>query len=141
MTQQQINLIKSSWAVASSNASAVGHLFYDRLFEIAPETKALFGVTVYEQSDKLGIMLSYIINKLDKLDDIIDEVAKLARQHANYGVRPGHYTMGGEIFLWSLEKLFGDLWNEELKEAWTVCYNTLTSAMIDAADYSKLDAA
>lgn len=121
--------------MATKDHAAVGHLFYNRLFEIAPETKALFGVTVSTQSDKLGIMLSYIINKLDKLDDIIDEVAKLARQHAMYGVKPQHYVLGGEIFLWSLEKLFGDSWNEELKEVWTICYITLTEAMINAAEY------
>ena len=65
MTPHQINLIKSSWAVAGAkDHTAVGHLFYNRLFELAPETKELFGVSVSTQSDKLGIMLSYIINKL-----------------------------------------------------------------------------
>jgi len=142
MTQQQIDLIKSSWAgVAKKDHTAVGQLFYNRLFEIAPETKSLFGVTVDMQSDKLGLMLSYIINKLDKLDDILDEVVKLAKAHASYGVRPEHYALGGDIFLWSLEKLFDKDWTDELKQAWTDCYVTLTTAMIDAADYAKANAA
>ena len=137
MTPHQINLIKSSWTpVAAKDHTAIGHLFYNRLFEIAPETKDLFGVSVSTQSDKVGIMLSYIINKLDKLDDIIDEVAKLARAHASYGVTPEHYALGGDVFLWSLEKLFGDSWNEELKEAWADCYATLVTAMINAAEYT-----
>jgi nitric oxide dioxygenase len=137
MTSHQINLIKSSWAVAGAkDHTAVGQLFYNRLFELAPETKELFGVSVSTQSDKLGIMLSYIINKLDKLDDIIDEVAKLARAHASYGVTPEHYVLGGDIFLWSLEKLFGDSWNEELRDAWADCYATLVTAMINAAGYT-----
>jgi len=137
MTPHQINLIKSSWApVAAKDHTAVGHLFYNRLFEIAPETKDLFGVSVSTQSDKVGIMLSYIINKLDKLDDIIDEVAKLARAHASYGVAPEHYALGGDVFLWSLERLFGDSWNEELKEAWADCYATLVTAMINAVGYA-----
>jgi nitric oxide dioxygenase len=140
MTPHQINLIKSSWSQVKDH-TAVGNLFYTRLFELAPETKSLFSVTVDTQSDKLGIMLGYIVNRLDKLDDIIDEVAKLARQHAAYGVRPEHYELGGGIFLWCLEKLFAERWNEELRQAWTDCYGTLTNAMIDAAEYSKLDAA
>jgi nitric oxide dioxygenase len=137
MTPHQINLIKSSWTqVAEKDHTAVGHLFYNRLFEIAPEAKNLFGVSVSTQSDKLGIMLSYIINKLDKLDDIIEEVAKLARAHASYGVTPSHYALGGDIFLWSLERLFGDAWNEELRDAWADCYSTLVTAMINAAGYT-----
>ncbi|HEV8284580.1 MAG TPA: globin domain-containing protein [Chitinophagaceae bacterium] len=141
MTQHQINLVKSSWQAAASKSVLVGEFFYSRLFELAPETKDLFGVTVLQQSNKLAVMLSYIINKLDKLDDIIDEVAKLARQHVSYGVTPEHYALGGGIFLWSLEKVFGDSWNEELKDAWETCYITLTDAMIQAADYSRQDAA
>ena len=137
MTPHQVNLIKSSWAVvAVKDHTAVGHLFYNRLFELAPEAKELFGVSVATQSDKLGIMLSYIINKLDRLDDIIDEVAKLARAHASYGVTPRHYELGGDIFLWSLEKLFADAWTEELKEAWADCYATLVTAMINAVEYA-----
>jgi len=137
MTSHQINLIKSSWAVAAAkDHTAVGRLFYNRLFELAPETEELFGVSVATQSDKLGVMLSYIINKLDKLDDIIDEVAKLARAHASYGVTPKHYELGGDIFLWTLEKLFADDWTEELKAAWADCYATLVTAMINAAEYT-----
>jgi nitric oxide dioxygenase len=141
MTQQQINLVKSSWQAAAPNALLVGEFFYNRLFEIAPETKPLFNVTVSQQSNKLVVMLSYIINKLDKLPDIIEEVAKLARQHVEYGVKPEHYALGGEIFLWSLEKGFGDSWNEELNEAWKTCYFTLTNAMIHAAGYTSQNAA
>ena len=89
----------------------------------------------------MAIILYYIINKLDKLDDIIDEVAKLARAHASYGVKPDHYALGGGIFLWSLEKVFGDRWNEELKDAWETCYVTLTDAMISSAEYPRQDAA
>jgi hemoglobin-like flavoprotein len=141
MTQHQIDLVKSSWKAAADSSELVGEFFYSRLFEIAPETKPLFGVTVSQQSHKLAVMLTYIINKLDRLGDIIEEVAKLARQHVTYGVKPEHYALGGGIFLWSLEKVFGDSWNEELKEAWETCYITLTSAMIDAAGYTRQDAA
>jgi nitric oxide dioxygenase len=140
MTPHQIYLIKSSWSQVKDHTS-VGNLFYNRLFELDPASRNLFSVTVDAQSDKLGLMLGYIINKLERLDDIIDEVAKLARAHANYGVKPEHYELGGGIFLWCLEKLFGDNWNEELKQAWTDCYITLTTAMIEAAGYSELNAA
>jgi nitric oxide dioxygenase len=141
MTQHQINLVKSSWEAATGKTVFMGELFYNRLFELAPETKPLFNVTVNQQSNKLVVMLSYIINKLDKLPDIIDEVAKLARQHLQYGVKPAHYALGGEIFLWSLEKVFGESWNEELEGAWSTCYFTLTNAMINAAGYTEQNAA
>ncbi len=142
MTTKQIELIKSSWAlVGTIDPEIVGSLFYNHLFEIAPETKHMFRNSMPEQSRKLLAMLGYIISKLNNLNDIVYEIVKLAQRHVNYGVREEHYTVVGGALLWTLEKGLGDNWNEELKEAWTSCYMTLSSAMIDAAEYAKQDAA
>jgi hemoglobin-like flavoprotein len=142
MTPRQINLIKTSWQAAATNAEAVGQLFYERLFEIAPEVRPMFSrVTIPEQSKKLLATISFVISKLDKLEDIIDEVAKLARRHVNYGVRPEHYAVVGEALLWTLEKGLAEKWNDELKEAWTICYTTLSGAIISASEYTRQDAA
>lgn len=94
MTIKNIELVKNSWAlVATMDMETVGGLFYNRLFEIAPEVKPMFSkTTMPEQSKKLLTMLSYVIAKLDKLDDIIEEVKKLAQRHQGYGVEVAHYT-------------------------------------------------
>jgi hemoglobin-like flavoprotein len=138
MTTQQINLIKSSWKMAATDPIVVGGLFYSRLFKIAPETQPLFSHTsIAEQSVKLTSILSYVINKLEKLDDIATEVVKLARRHVNYGVREEHYTAVGLALIWTLKHALGDDWNEPLQEAWVLCYNTLSAAMIGASDYAS----
>jgi hemoglobin-like flavoprotein len=141
MTNKQIDLVKSSWAIVTTiDPVIVGSMFYGRLAEISPDVKPMF-VSIAEQSKKIMAMLGYIINKLDKLDEIIDEVRKLALRHVQYGVTVEHYTAGGVALLWTLEKGLGENWNSELKEAWTVCYNILSSAMINAAGYQQKDAA
>ena len=59
--------------VAQIDKETVGSLFYNRLFEIAPEVKPMFSrTTLPEQSKKLLTMLSYIINKSGKPEDILD---------------------------------------------------------------------
>jgi hemoglobin-like flavoprotein len=142
MTPHQINLVKSSWkTVCTLDPVAVGGLFYNRVFEIAPEAKAMFRQPMAEQSRKLLATLSFIINKLDKLDDIVAEVIKLAKRHVNYGVKPEHYAIVGEALLWTLEKGLGTNWNNELMQAWGECYGLLSTAMINAAEYTELDAA
>ena len=140
MTTKQILLVKTSWAmVAEIDPQTVGSLFYNRLFEIAPEVKPIFSHSnLAEQSKKLLSMLSYVISKLNKLDDIISDVKKLAIRHIKYGVEEIHYTSVEGALLWTLEKGLGEHWNEELAEAWTVCYLTLSSAMISAANESQL---
>jgi hemoglobin-like flavoprotein len=138
MTNKQIDLVKSSWAmVATIDPVTVGGLFYNRLFEIAPQLKHMFRNPMPEQSKKLLAMINYVISKLNKLEDILDEVAKLARRHVSYGVKPDHYTIVGEALLWTLEKGLADNWNSEVKEAWADCYQILSSAMINASEYKE----
>ena len=135
MTQKQIELVKSSWSLVSTiDPVVVGDLFYNRLFEIAPQVKHMFRSPMPEQSKKLIAMIGYVIAKLDRLEDIIGEVGKLAQRHAGYGVKPEHYTVVGTSLIWTLEKGLGENWNEEVKDAWIKCYTILSDAMISSAD-------
>jgi nitric oxide dioxygenase len=134
MNKHQIELVKNSWAqVAALDAEVVGGLFYNRLFEIAPQIKPMFRSPLPEQSRKLLSMLAYVINKLDKLEDILDEVSKLAQRHVQYGVKEEHYGIVAAALLWTLEQGLGDGWTEPVQEAWILCYTTLSGAMIQAA--------
>ena len=132
MTQNKINLVKNSWTmVAQLEMETVGGLFYNRLFEIMPEVKPMFSKTpLPEQSKKLLTMLSYVIAKLDKLEDIMSEITKLAQRHAGYGVTEEHYNAVGSALLWTLEQGLGAEWNEELATAWTDVYTVLAGAML-----------
>ena len=132
MTQNKINLVKNSWAmVAQLEMETVGGLFYNRLFEIMPEVKPMFSKTpLPEQSKKLLTMLSYVIAKLDKLDDIMSEITKLAKRHAGYGVTDEHYNAVGSALLWTLEQGLGAEWNEELETSWRDVYAVLAGAMM-----------
>ena len=137
MTSHQINLIRSSWAkVSAMDTVVVGTLFYGKIFEIAPDARDMFRAEIPEQSKKVFSMLNYVISKLDSLEDIIGEIAKLARRHTTYGVKEEHYAVVGNALLWTLEKGLGTDWNEDLKEAWSDCYSTLATAMINAAEYT-----
>ena len=135
MTNNQIEQVQKSWKmVAAMEPTVVGNLFYNRLFEIAPEVRPMFrNTSIDEQSRKLLSMINYVIIKLNKLDDIIDEVKKLAQRHVQYGVQDEHYSIVGSALLWTLEAGLADKWNNQLKEAWTVCYTILAKAMIEAS--------
>lgn len=141
MNNHQIALVKETFGlVAAIPAETVGDLFYNRLFEIAPEVRPMFALTsLPEQSRKLISMLAYVVSKLDNLSGIIEEVAKLAQRHVKYGVEPKHYQPVGAALLWTLEKGLGNHWNDEVKEAWTLCYSTLSGAMIQACEEISVD--
>jgi len=133
MTSRQIGLVRRSWArVTAIDGVTFGIGFYNRLFEIAPDIELMFKRPVLEQSRKLTTILDHVIEKLDSLDEIVENIVKLAQRHETYGVKPEHYTLVGEALLWTLERELGDEWNDDLKFAWTMCYVSISTAMLQA---------
>jgi hemoglobin-like flavoprotein len=139
MTTQQITSVKQTWeSVALLDQVTVGTLFYGKLFELSPELRPMFTTNISEQSRKLLTMLNYVIRKLDSLDEIIDEVKKLAVRHVKYGVEEAHYAIVGAALLWTLEQGLGEAWTTDVREAWIACYGILSSAMIEASTYTSV---
>lgn len=133
METEEIILVKESWKLVAVNPLAAGQLFYNRLFQIAPELKPMFRSDMATQSNALTTMIGYVVNKLDKLNEIIGEVEGLARRHVKYGVKDEHYTIVGEALIWTLKMGLGEHWTDELQAAWIKCYTILSSAMISAS--------
>jgi nitric oxide dioxygenase len=138
MTNEQIQLVKKTWRVFRGISPAtVGDLFYSKLFADTPSLRKMFPADMQQQYQKLIDMLNAIVTRLDKLDELTDEIAAMAQRHVGYGVRPGHYKLVGNALLWTLQKGLGEDWNEEVKNAWTTCYKIIADTMINSANLSK----
>lgn len=133
MTPEQITIVQSTWAKVAPNADAVAAMFYERLFEIAPEVKPLFKNDMQDQGRKLTQMLGVAVNGLTNLDAIAPAVQEMGTRHTGYGVEDAHYDSVGAALLWTLGKGLGDEFTAEAEEAWTLTYTTLATVMKDAA--------
>jgi hemoglobin-like flavoprotein len=135
ITEQQKNLVQTTFKQVVPIADTAAQLFYDRLFEVAPSVRVMFKGDMKEQGRKLMMMLSVAVNGLDHLDTIVPAIQDLGRRHVTYGASKGHYAVVGETLLWTLEKGLGDAFTPEVKEAWTAVYtlvaDTATSAAYD----------
>jgi hemoglobin-like flavoprotein len=130
MTPAQKDLVQSTWALVVPIADTATAMFYDRLFEIDPGSRALFENTdMADQRLKLLQVLSVAIAGLDDLDRLTPIVEELGRRHANYGVRDEHYDSVGTALLWTLQKGLGAAWNPETAAAWTEVYGVLSGVM------------
>lgn len=131
MTEEQILLVKKSWKkFRGVNPSIVGDLFYSKLFNDNPALRKMFPTEMEKQYEKLIDMLNAIVNRLDRLNEISEEIQAMAQRHVGYGVKPSHYKLVGNALLWTLEKGLGDDWTEEVKTAWVTCYTLLSDTMI-----------
>jgi hemoglobin-like flavoprotein len=138
MTAHQIKLIKTSWKIFQGISPVlIGDVFYSKLFAAVPRVRPMFHTATDVQSKKLIEMLNLIVGRLDRLEELSEDIRQLAIRHAGYGVRTEHYKAVGNALLWTLEQGLGKDWNEEVKNAWSTCYQLLSTTMIEAADYSN----
>lgn len=133
MTPKQIELVQSSWDFVLLTNKEAGMIFYSRLFEIAPELRRLFKESPKAQAQKLTSIITFAVNKLNSIGEIVNDVKALGKRHKKYNVMPEHYGIVAEALLWTLEKALQEKWNAELKESWVAVYTLLSSTMINAA--------
>jgi nitric oxide dioxygenase len=133
MTPDQIKLVQDSFAKVAPISEKASELFYGRLFETAPQVRALFPDDMTEQRKKLMATLAIVVNGLTNLDAILPAASALAKRHVGYGAEPAHYPVVGAALLWTLEKGLGDSWTPPVADAWTAAYTTLSEFMIGEA--------
>jgi hemoglobin-like flavoprotein len=134
MTEDQIALIQTSWAQVVPISDIAARLFYDRLFQVAPQVRPLFKGDMDEQRRMLMTMIGLVVKGLPKLAAIVPKIEALGRRHAAYGATPEHYAVVGDALLWTLRQGLGDAFTAEHEAAWAAAYGVLAATMIAAAE-------
>lgn len=132
MTPQQIDLVQSSFQKVVPIAGTAADIFYDRLFETAPDTRKLFPEDMTDQKGKLMQMIGTAVNGLNDLDAIVPAVQELGARHQGYNVKEEHYDVVGAALLYTLGKGLGDEFTPETEAAWTETYGILAGVMKEA---------
>ena len=139
MKESEILLVKRSWRIFREiDPVLIGDVFYSKLFSFNPSLRKMFPSNMSHQYQKLMEMINTIIARLDKLDELSDEISAMAQRHVHYGVRAGHYKLVGKALLWTLKQGLGNDWTPELEEGWTKCYALLSGEMIRASQQNSV---
>ncbi len=133
MTPDQVKLVQDSFAKVAPISGKAAELFYGRLFEIAPQVRAMFPDDMTEQRKNLMATVAVVVNGLADLPTILPAASALAKRHVSYGAQAEHYPVVGEALLWTLEKGLGPSWTPEVAAAWTQAYTTLSGFMVSEA--------
>jgi hemoglobin-like flavoprotein len=133
MTPDQVHLVQQSFSKVAPISDQAAIIFYDRLFEVAPQVRALFPDDISEQRKKLMATLAVVVNGLNNLETILPAASALATRHVAYGARAEHYPVVGGALLWTLEKGLGEAWTPDVAAAWTAAYGTLSGFMVSEA--------
>ena len=108
-------------------------LFYDRLFEKAPELRDLFKVDIEAQGKLLTHMVVGIIYALSRPKNLVMGLTKLGGSHVHYGVKPSHYPVVLEVMMETLKDLFQSRWTARRALAWEKALTFITDQMQEGA--------
>jgi len=138
MENTDIELVQSSFAKVVPIAETAASLFYQDLFETAPEVKPYFAnADMADQGKKLMTTLGVVVRGLGNLDMVLPAARQLAERHVDYGVKAEDYPKVGSALIRTLEKGLGNDFTPDVRAAWLSAYTALSEVMIDAAYGSR----
>jgi len=129
MTNEQINLVRASFAKVKPLVEEAAVLFYVKLFDLDPQLRRLFKTDIGKQGQKLMQMIEAAVNGLDRLEELVPAVRALGARPAVYGVEDRHYGTVGAALLWTLERALREDFTAETEAAWTAVYDLLAETM------------
>lgn len=130
MSPEREELVRASWRQFAPQAVQWAPFFYERLFELHPDSRTLFANTDMDaQGQKLMDMFGVIVASLEDSDELVRQVVEVGRRHVTYGVRHRDYASVGTALLWTLEESLGPTFTPETRAAWAEAYALLAGIM------------
>src|ERR1700723_3201328 len=127
LSVKQMRLVRESFESLGEYENSVVLLFYGRLFEIAPETRALFKIDIPEQAKKLMEMLRWTVEALDHFEELLPALGDLGRKHVIHGVQAYQYDKLRSALLWAMGQALGLEFDRETRGAWDQLITTISA--------------
>lgn len=133
LTRRQVADIRATFNALQPKVREASQIFYERLFEIAPELRGLFRSDIEGQGMRFMTALGAILDHIDDPEALNPHLRRLAQGHAAYGVRPENFRPMGEALIWTMRDVLGDDLGEAAEAAWEKAYDRLADEMIALA--------
>jgi hemoglobin-like flavoprotein len=134
ITPAQVALVQSSFEHVLPIADVAGMLFYERIFTLAPEARALFGDDIALQASRTMAAVKTAVDGLGDIDHVAPFLTRLGARHVRYGVQPHHYRAVGQALIRALAAHLDEGWDEDLEAAWRRAFNLVAELMMEAAE-------
>ena len=130
LTTTQIDLIRDSLNRLQPDVAAASELFYQRLFEIAPELRGMFRSDMAGQGMRFMTTLGVIAQCLDHPQALSTYLEWLAQGHAAFGVKAEHFPPMGQALIRTMRETLGDEFPEGAAAAWETAYAHIANEMV-----------
>lgn len=134
---RQVRLLEVTFK--SLDADEFATLFYQKLFWQHPLLRPLFPVDLKDQKEKLMSVLELIVHSFDEKtsgnftlhNSLIVPLRNLGITHEEKGIIPAHYPIANGLMLEIFTLTLGELYTDEIRDAWSLALQHVTAAMLD----------
>lgn len=137
ISEQTIEIVKSTAPVLAKEGEAITKLFYQNLFTDYPALKNIFNMANQakgEQSRALADSVFQYAVHIDKLEALGDAVNRIAQKHASLQVAPEHYPIVGEYLLSAIKVHLSLEENDPILSAWAEAYDALAAIFVSTEE-------
>jgi len=136
----ETELLEESFAALAPQGAELAARFYDRLFSEYPQLTPMFeGISIKGQQKKLLASLVLLVQNLHKPEVLKDYLMGLGARHVHYGVTEEQYPMVAENLLSVMEEFSGELWTDEVEQAWANTLETVATIMLEAYEPTETE--
>ncbi|WP_050615227.1 NO-inducible flavohemoprotein [Bacillus testis] len=133
LSQQTIDIVKSTAPVLEVKGTEITTAFYRNLFKSHPELLNIFNHANQEkgrQQTALANTVTAAAYYIDQLEVLLPVVKQIAHKHRSLLVAPEHYPIVGEHLLGAIKEVLGDAATDEIIQAWAEAYGAIADVFI-----------
>ena len=137
ISQQTIDIVKSTAPILKKNGQQITTRMYEIMFRNHPEIREQFNMSAQangSQPARLATAVYSYANQIDNLRALKPMVEKIAYRHVQTHVTPEQYPIVGESLLQAMKDVLGEAATEEVMAAWTEAYQALSQVFINRED-------
>lgn len=125
------DLLERSFKALAPYGEELVARFYSELFKRYPQVKPMFAKSdMAAQRNKLLSSLALMIENLRRPERLECLLKGLGASHQSYGAVVEHYDAVAEVLLDVMAQMAGDLWKEDVAEAWKGALRAIKSTML-----------
>lgn len=123
LTSYEEELITQTFAEIAPQVDKATEMFYERLFDVMPSTKEMFGEG--EQRFEMFNILATAVKSLSYSGSAGPDLTALGQRHVTYGVTLEQFDVVEQVLMWTFEQILGDGFTPQARATWEKVYKLL----------------
>lgn len=126
-----IEEIRESFTLVQPHGAQAAAWFYEHFFAANPRYRKYFSADPAGRHRRVFQAVERIVSDLDRLDEFLPYLRRLALRHRKFGLRAAHYQAFGASLSATVAHYCGPRWNERTAAAWEAAYGLVANVMLD----------